>query len=236
MKTTWSQSRLATGAALAVWAGCFWFVIFSGRTSFYLASRTTWLAPLGAITLTLAMVGRLLTAKSPHPERLSRPQMRSLALLVAPAIAIAAFPPTTLGSFAVSRRSASVKGAYVSVTGRDLSKGDLSFLDIFGLAYNGELDQLAARAGSISSFTGFITRNRSKGADQFELNRFMITCCPGDAVNIQLRIFGAPPGQFEADDWVRVTGKIYPVGQEVIIDATDVEKVPRPKHPYLNPN
>jgi uncharacterized repeat protein (TIGR03943 family) len=235
MTMTWSVSRLATGVALAIWAATFWFLIAADRAAFYFSSRTTWLAPVGAITLTAAMVGRFLSAKVTRPEPVTRRQLGTLAILIAPALIITAFPPAALGSFAVSRRSTAIKGAYVSVSGRDLSKGDLSLLDIFGLSYNGDLDKLAPRAGSTSAFSGFVTKDPSDGADEFRLNRFMISCCPGDAVNIQLRIVGAPPGQVEADDWVRVTGKLYPIGATVIVDATEVERLERPEHPYLNP-
>lgn len=235
MTRTWSHARLATGAALALWAGLFWYVLLSGRTSFYLSSRTAWLAPVGAVTLTVALAGSLLSARTSHPEPLRRKQVVNLAILMIPAIAILAIPPATLGSFAVSRRSdSSIKGSVITSSGIDLSTGDLSLMDIFGLTYNSELDKLAARAGTTSSFTGFVTRDRSSSAEEFELNRFAITCCPGDAVNVQLRVVGAPPGEFEPDDWVRVTGKIYPIGSDVIVDANEVEKVARPKSPYLN--
>jgi len=234
MTTTWSHSRLATGFALAIWAGAFWFLLAADRTAFYFSSRTMWLLPVGAVTLTAAMVGRFLTARVSRPEPLTRRQLGTLAVLIIPALVVTAFPPAALGSFAVGRRTTAITGAYVSMSGRDLSKGDLSLLDIFGLSYNGELDKLAPRAGSTSSFTGFVTKEPSDGADAFRLNRFMISCCPGDAVNMQLRIVGAPPGGFKTDDWVRVTGKIYPIGAEVIVDATEVARVDRPQHPYLN--
>lgn len=230
----WSASRLGVGLALAVWASLFWFILFADRTSFYFASRTTWLAPVGAIFLTIAMVGRLASARVDHPDPPSGTHLGTVLLLIAPALLIMLFPPVTLGSYAVAKRSTSIKGAYVSVTGRDLSKGDLSLVDLFGLRYTGDLGKLAPRAGSTSSFTGFVSRDSSNGADEFMLNRFMISCCPGDAVNVQVRVVGAPPGQFEQDDWVRVTGSIYPVGEDVIVDASQVEQVPRPKHPYLN--
>ncbi|MBA2312634.1 MAG: hypothetical protein H0V97_07525 [Actinobacteria bacterium] len=235
MTATWSVSRLTTGFALAIWAAAFWFLIAADRAAFYFSSRTTWLAPVGAVTLTAATIGRLMSARSSRPEPITRRQLGTLMVLIIPAIIITAFPPAALGSFAVSRRSTAIKGAYVSMTGRDLSKGDLSLVDIFGLRYTGDLDQLAPRAGSPSSFTGFVTKDSPDGADEFRLNRFMISCCPGDAVNIQVRVVGAPPGEFKADDWVRVTGKIYPVGAEVIVDATEVARVDRPDRPYLNP-
>jgi uncharacterized repeat protein (TIGR03943 family) len=235
MNTVWSQSRLATGLALAIWAVLFWYILLAERTSFYFASRTSWLVPVGAITLTVAMLGRVISSRVAHAEPVSPKQFGALVVLIAPAVLIMAFPPATLGSFAVSRRSsATIKGAYVSATDRELSRGDLSLVDIFGLSYYGELDKLAPRAGTTSSFTGFVTRSPTDGANEFQLNRFMISCCPGDAVSVNIRIVGAPSGQFEQDDWVRVTGKIYPIGKEVIVDALKVEPVPRPQRPYLN--
>jgi uncharacterized repeat protein (TIGR03943 family) len=234
MTPVWSLPRLATAAAIALWAAMFWFIIATDRLAFYLASRTSWLAPVGAVTLSLAAVGAVIIARTAHAEPLRRSHLRNLTILVVPAVALMLFPPTTLGSYALSRRSNTIKGAYVSVSGRDISTGDLSLLDIFGLSYNGEIHRLAARAGSSSSFTGFVTKYPDGAADEFALSRFMVTCCPGDAVSIRLRVVGAPPGEFKTDDWVRVTGKIYPVGKEVVVDASEVVKVDRPERPYLN--
>lgn len=236
MEARWSATRLAVAGALAVWAVLFWFLLVADRTSLYYSSRTDWLAPVGAVFLTIAMIGRLSTARVSQPDPLSGKNIRILALLVAPALLILLFPPATLGSYAVAKRSTSVTGAYVEVTGRDLSRGDLSLIDIFGLRYTDDLANLAPRAGTTSSFTGFVSLMPGGGADEFQLNRFMISCCPGDAVNIQLRVVGAPPGQVKVDEWVRVTGRIYPIGSEVIVDASEVLKIDRPKRPYLNPS
>jgi uncharacterized repeat protein (TIGR03943 family) len=236
MNTTWNRTRLATAGALAIWALMFWYLLIADRTPYYLSSRTTWLAPVGAIGLTLAALGLIGAARThDHPQRVTKRTLRNLAILVLPAIALLVLPPPTLGSFAAGRRTSSIKGAYVEVSGRDISKGDLSLTDIFGLRYIGELNLLRKRAGDTSSFTGFITRRSDDRADEFTLNRFMISCCPGDAVLTSVRVVGAPPGQFQQDDWMRVTGKIYPLGKEIIVDASDVQKVPKPKHPYLTP-
>jgi uncharacterized repeat protein (TIGR03943 family) len=234
MKATWSHSRLATGFALAVWTWTLWFLVATDRTAFYFSSRTTWLAPVGAITLTVTMIGRFLSARAPRPEPITLRQLANLTVLITPALLITAFPPEALGSFAVSRRSTAVTGTYVSVSEHDLSTGDLSLLDIHALSFTNELNKLVPRAGSQSSFTGFVTREPNDGASGFRLNRFVISCCPGDAINIQLRIVGAPPGKLKSDEWVRVTGNIYPIGKELIVDATEVRLVKRPEHPYLN--
>jgi uncharacterized repeat protein (TIGR03943 family) len=94
---------------------------------------------------------------------------------------------------------------------------------------------LVQRAGTEVSFVGFVARDSSMPADEFMLSRFLVSCCVADALSIQVRVVGAPPGQFGEDDWVRVTGAMYPLGREVIVDASAVESVPRPKRPYLNP-
>lgn len=234
MTRAWNLPRLGTAIALSTWAASFWFIIATDRLAFYLASRAAWLAPLGALTLTAAAIGSFLTARGPHRASISGAQMRNLLFLVVPAVVVMAFPPLTLGSYAAGQRQVSVKGAYASTEPSDIATGDLSLMDIFGLSYMGDLDQLASRAGSTSSFTGFVSRDGSTAADEFELNRFVVSCCPGDAVLIWLRVVGAPAGEFKTDDWVRVTGKVYPIGKTIVVDASDVRKVPRPKHPYLN--
>jgi hypothetical protein len=43
------------------------------------------------------------------------------------------------------------------------------------------------------------------------------------------------PGQFTNEDWVRVRATIYPLGREVIVDASDITAVERPDPPYLTP-
>lgn len=234
MTRVWSSARLAVAAALGIWAALFWFVMANDRLSFYLASRTYWLATLGAITLTLAAIGRLVTARTSQREPLQRPLLRNLAILVAPALVIALFPPTTLGSFAVGRRSTGIQGVYVSSTVTDIDDGDLSLVDVFALTYNDELGRLSDRAGSIASFTGFVSHSSGAGAGEFILNRFMVSCCPGDAVGVRVRIVGGPPEGFKEDQWVRVSGRIYPIGKELVVDATKVTKVARPARPYLS--
>jgi hypothetical protein len=42
------------------------------------------------------------------------------------------------------------------------------------------------------------------------------------------------PGAFEDNEWVEVTGTIYPIGREVIVNAGTILDVPRPERPYLS--
>lgn len=225
-------NRVLSGAVLSLWAGVFWFLLFGGRTAYYLSSRTGWLASVGAVTFTVAAIGVLWVGGR---ERVQKHDLGLAAVLVVPALTLLLLPPLTLGSFAATRRSAVGARGSVAASSVDLSKPDISLGDIFALSYTGRLSDLEQVAGNEYSFTGFVSKSDSDGADEFRLNRFLISCCPGDAVTVTLRIVGAPAGRFRPDDWVRVTGALYPIGKEVVVDAALVTPVARPDSPYLNP-
>jgi len=230
-----SVVRVLATFALAAWACLFWFLIFTERTSLYLSTRTDWVVPTGAVVLTLAFVGRLLSLKTTDPEPL-RPRVAwGTALIIMPVITVLALPPASLGSFAASRRSSLTSGG-ATVSATDLSSGVLSLADIAGGLRSREgMRALVGRAGEEVDFTGFVTREAGAPADEFVLTRFLISCCVADALSVQVRVVGAPPGRLKADEWVRVDGQMYPLGREVIVDATAVEKVPKPARPYLSP-
>jgi uncharacterized membrane protein YcgQ (UPF0703/DUF1980 family) len=62
-----------------------------------------------------------------------------------------------------------------------------------------------------------------------------VSCCVADATIAEVRVVDVTPGQFTNEDWVEVTGTIYPIGREVIVDASGIAEVARPDHPYLTP-
>ena len=231
----WSARRVAAAVALASWAGLFWFLMFSGRTSLYLSSRTDWLVPVGAVLLTLATVGRSFSLRSGAPEPLSSKDAWTTGLIVLPVVVVLALPPASLTSFAASRRS-SFSSAGFTTSAEDVAEGELSLGDVAGAIRSEEsMKALIARAGTEVDFTGFVTREPGAPADEFVLTRFLISCCVADALSVEVRVVGAPPGDLAKDQWVRVTGKLYPLPDEVIVDATAVQKVERPERPYLNP-
>ncbi len=232
---TWSARRIVAAAALAAWAGLFWFLMASGRTSLYLSSRTDWLVPVGAVLLTLAALGRGLTVRSRRPEALGRKDAWTAGVIVFPVVVVLALPPASLTSFAASRRS-SFSSAGFTTSPEDVAQGELSLADVAGAMRSEDaMKALVTRAGSEVTFVGFVTRDEGMPADEFVLTRFLISCCVADALSVKVRVVGAPPGDLEKDQWVRVTGKMYPLPDEVIVDASQVDKVKRPKRPYLNP-
>ncbi|MDQ3957239.1 MAG: TIGR03943 family protein [Actinomycetota bacterium] len=231
----WSAAKLASAVAMAAWGALFWWLLLSGRSFFYLSDRTDWVVPMGGIILTVAVAGRLWSARTPRPEPLGRRDAWRLGVIALPVVATLALPQASLGSFAASRRSSFVSSGYTT-SAADIETGSLSLIDIAGALRSREaMRALVNRAGTEVSFVGFVARDSGMPADEFMLSRFLVSCCVADALSIQVRVVGAPPGEFEEDDWVRVTGAMYPLGRDVIVDASEVAAVPRPKRPYLNP-
>jgi uncharacterized repeat protein (TIGR03943 family) len=231
VKRVWSPLRVATAITLAAWATVFWFLLATGRTSLYLSSRTAWVVPMGAVVLTLAALARLATARTDHREVLSGGRAWGLGIVVLPALLVLALPPGSLGSFAVSRRSAVSAGV---VPSDDVSSGQITLVDVAAAEWSEDAArQLVRRAGERVSFVGFVT-DEAGAADEFVLTRFLVSCCVADALSVQVRVVGAPPGGFKQDQWVKVAGNVYPLGHEVIVDASSVKPVPRPPSPYLN--
>jgi uncharacterized repeat protein (TIGR03943 family) len=223
---------VATGAVLAVWASVFWYLLATDRSALYLSSRTAWVVPLGAIVLSIAAAGRLATARAPHGEGLPGRTAWGLGIIVLPAILVLALPPAALGSYAAARRSAVAAGV---VPGETVATGEITLVDVAAAKWSRDtLDQLVRRAGTEVSFVGFVTEDPGAAVDEFILTRFIVSCCVADALSVQVRVVGAPPGEFREDQWVRVTGNLYPLGNEMIVDASSVERVPRPARPYLD--
>ena len=232
---TLSPKRIASAAVLGGWAGTFWFLLAADRTALYLSSRTAWVVPVGAAILTLAFLGRVMSLRSSEPEDFTRKDAAGYLVLVLPVIVVLVLPPTALTSYAASRRSG-ISGAGFVTSAGEVASGDLSLVDLAGTMRTEEgRKALAERAGDEVSFTGFVSRDPGTPADEFTLTRFVVSCCVADALSVEVRIASVTPGAFEKDQWVRVTGKFYPLSEEAIVDATEIVKVERPKRPYISP-
>ncbi|MEO8292452.1 MAG: TIGR03943 family protein [Actinomycetota bacterium] len=235
-RRTWSQARLFGGVVLGMWAVMFWFLFLSGRVYLYLSTRTAWVVPVGAVLLTLAAVGRLAASRVPAAEYLRRREAVVLTLIVLPVIVVLVLPPATLGTFSAAKKtrfsSVNLRTFYGEIT----STSEITLLSVAaGQTSDAGSEALAKRAGSDVDFVGFVTRYADTPADELLLTRYVITCCVADATITQVRVVNVSPGQFEPNDWIEVEGQIYPLGREVIVNATSVAGVPRPAKPYLTP-
>ncbi|MGZ5293672.1 MAG: TIGR03943 family putative permease subunit [Actinomycetota bacterium] len=231
----WSHARVAAGMVLAAWATLFWFLLATDRTMLYLSTRTAWLVPMGAIIATAAAIGRLASARVPEPEPLGDRECWALGVVVLPVVILLALPPVTLGAYAAGKRS-SFSGSTLGASARVVS-GPIDFVDIAASQTTKEGQAaLRARAGEVVTLEGFVTLVAGDGPDEFRLTRFIITCCVADATIAQVRVVGAPPGSVTSDGWVSVTGRIYPLGNDVLIAANGApQQIPVPDDPYLTP-
>jgi uncharacterized repeat protein (TIGR03943 family) len=230
----WSALRVATAAALGLWAAMFWTLFLTGRTYLYLSTRTSWLVPTGAIIFTAGALGRLATARSDRDEPVDRHNAWGLGLMALPVVLVLALPPATLGAYTVQKRS-TFAGSAIGATARDVT-GPLDFVDIGAAqSFPAAMDELRARAGEPITLDGFVTKEASAPPDEILLTRYIVTCCVADATIAQVRIVGLPPGDYENDEWLQVTGNMYPVGREVLVAANGAAEIPVPDQPYLSP-
>ncbi|MGZ5353969.1 MAG: TIGR03943 family putative permease subunit [Actinomycetota bacterium] len=230
----WSPVRVAGAIVIAAWAALFWFLLLSGRDAFYLSTRTEWVVPVAAVILTAAALGRLVSARAPRPEAIRRRELGVMAAMVAPVLLVLALPPATLGTFSADKRSGFV-GAGVPASAVDIGSGELTLIDVAAGQTSPEGERaLARRAGETVDFIGIVTRYEDTPADEFLLTRYVVTCCVADATVAQIRVVNVTPGAFEDNEWVEVVGAIYPLGREVIVNASTVASVARPERPYLS--
>ncbi len=228
----WNRRRLIVGGVLAAWAGLFWLVLVTGRTGLYLSARTAWLVPTGACILAAAALARLASSRTVDPPRLRRTDVRGAALMLVPVIVLLTLPASTLGTFALGRRP--VFGVGAAAPAGSISSGVLSMVDVArAQADKTDLAALQRRVGETVVMDGFVATQPGEPAGEFFLSRFIITCCVADATETQVRVVDVASGSVQPNQWVEVTGRIYPLGGQVIIDATGVKPIPRPANPYL---
>ena len=96
-------------------------------------------------------------------------------------------------------------------------------------------EALAKRAGDDVDFVGVVTRYPDTPVDELLLTRYVITCCVADATIVQVRVVNVPPGKFRRTPGSTRRANTYPLGREVIVNASSIAAVPRPAKPYITP-
>jgi uncharacterized repeat protein (TIGR03943 family) len=213
----------------------FWFLLVAGRVNLYLSARTSWVVPVGAVILSVATAGIVLSARRSAREPLRRKHALLAAALILPVIMITASPPTVLGSFSAARKVQYSGGGLYTRFGTFRADSEITMLFAAASQFDADASALlAGRAGSEVRFVGFVQHYPSTPPDEFMLTRLVATCCVADTVVVAIRVVGAP-GSYATDEWVEVEGTIYPVGGQVIVQASSVVQVPLPEDPYLTP-
>ena len=94
---------------------------------------------------------------------------------------------------------------------------------------------MGARHGEEIDLQGFVTTEPGLPEGEVVLTRYIVTCCVADATVARVHVVGVPPGQFHTDDWLEITGRVYPVGRDVLVAAESWVPIPVPSQPYLTP-
>jgi uncharacterized repeat protein (TIGR03943 family) len=223
------MARLAGAGLLLAWAGLFWYLLFTGRWSLFLADRVQWIVPVAAIVFSLAAIG---CAVAGGDEPLGSRQASAFALGVAPVLLVLLVPLDTLSSFAASRRTDFAAARFS--TGAPIERGKpLTFQGLVGAAASEEgRAALAQRQGEPVRLVGLTMSPRDDG---FDLTRFVVSCCVVDASVVKLPVIGSQGGAEGA--WVQVDGRLTVDAQgKPGIQAASVTPVEQPDPPYLSPS
>jgi uncharacterized repeat protein (TIGR03943 family) len=225
--------RSIRALALVAWASVFAWLWVSGESVRYLGPRTQWVVPVGALGLTLAAAGYLLTTRADTPARLGLREGLGLGALVLPVLAAAVLANAQLGALAASNKLSS-RGIDSSALARLASRDakHVGFLQLNAAGRDqGLTRELGLAEGRSVELTGFV----SKTGRPFTLSRFYITCCVADAVPIGVRVLPRKKdGGLERDDWIDVTGVLTRGHREWIVKALQIKHVKPPSDPYLS--
>jgi uncharacterized repeat protein (TIGR03943 family) len=215
-------------AALVTWAAFFDWLWLSGASARFVGPRTAWVVVFGAVTLTAAAALHLATGlRAPGARRtVEARELGGLVALVAPVLALAAVPSANLGALAVARKGD--QSAYR----RPAARAAHAPIDLFDVAYASRDSTFAAERGIASGRRVVLTglASGAKGGD-FDLARFVTTCCAADAVPYRVSIVHAK--HVKNDRWYRVTGRLERPGERGFrVRATSLAPIPTPADPY----
>jgi uncharacterized repeat protein (TIGR03943 family) len=221
---------------LAIWAGFFTWLLFSGQIYRYIGPRTYWVVIFGAVTMTLAAIGYTLLVMPLQDGRATPRQVVGFAAVLVPIILALVIPDPSLGSLAASRKLSGGLVAAAALAPTALEAGEqVSFQEI---SYASDSDEYAAALGISDGYPvemlGFVSDADTGVPDTLALTRFSIFCCAADAVPYTIPV--RPPASAETysrDTWIEVEGTLVKVGARWVIQAERIEEIDPPENPYI---
>jgi uncharacterized repeat protein (TIGR03943 family) len=231
---SWDPRRVLRATILVVWTSFFIWLLVTGEVYRYIGLRTHWVVVFGAITLTIATVAQVLSLRSERsPQSPTRGEVAGYVLLLCPVLVVLMIPAPSLGALAASRKAT---GGVLSSDALipPPSGGQVSFVDIH---FASASERYAADAGISDGYrvelTGFVTHPGGTPAGGFALTRFFISCCAADAIPYSVEVQPGSAGTFDDNTWLTISGALYKTGDQYVLRADDVAKVPEPKDPYI---
>lgn len=224
-------ARIGALAAWAVFSTLLWLTDGADR---YLAERTTWVVPFGALITGAAAILLLARGKSSILRPLAPREAAGILAVVAPIVAVLAVPQGQLGAAAAERRAERAATAPLAVR----KMGPLSGISYAHIMATRVHPQPGVKRGVRVRLVGFVMRKAGTPAGMFQVTRFQINCCIADATPLFVTVDprGVVPPR---DAWVEVTGPLEPnagrvegEGEFIVGDAL-VQRIPPPDKPYL---
>jgi uncharacterized repeat protein (TIGR03943 family) len=211
----------------AVWAAFFYVLWLTHGSARFLGTRTQWLVPFGAITLTVAAALALRSQRRTRTP-LSLAEAIGLFTLVVPLALLLLAPHAQLGAYAASRKATSFFPAVKPPP--PATPRDVTLLDI----RVAEDDNVFALTSHIHSGTrvGLLGLVTGVGTGRFSLTRFYITCCIADAQPVTIQVEWPRP--VTRNHWVWVTGVLRAPSSRFTLAADAVTPRPSPSDPYLS--
>ena len=233
----WLKTGLLLGLGLY-----FVYNIVSGNLTNYINVRFAWLSYVAAVLLLLIggySAYHMLRHHSGGEHHHEHAQMSwgTLLVIAIPLVLGTLIPSRPLGVEAIDGNVSFTSAATTTTTTFTINPQGRNVLDWLRV-FNATEDYNEIN-GQPADVIGFVYVEPTFGEDQFMVARFTISCCVADASAIGLPTYWEDMETLEQGQWVRVQGTMQ-VGEFrddtlPILQATSVEIVEQPEHPYLYP-
>jgi uncharacterized repeat protein (TIGR03943 family) len=235
----WLKTALLLGLGLY-----FVYNILSGNLTNYINVRFAWLSYVAAILFLLIggysayhMLRHHSSGEHHHDHAHTPMSLGALLVIAIPLILGTLIPSRPLGAEAVDGNVSLTSAAATTTTTFTINPQDRNVLD--WLRVFNSTEDYSEINGQPADVIGFVYTEPTFGDDQFMVARFTISCCVADASAIGLPTYWQEMDTLEQGQWVRVQGTMQ-LGQFrddslPILQATSVEVIDQPEHPYLYP-
>ncbi len=237
----WIKTALLIGLGIY-----FVYNIASGNLANYINARFAWLSYVAAaLFLLIGLFSAIHLLRDHghdehdhghedhHHEQIS---WRSLLIIAVPLLLGTLIPSQPLGAQAIS---GSISTSSVSLSDTqtfNVAPEQRNVLD-WVRAFN--QNDASSFDGQPADVIGFVYVEPSFGENQFMVARFAISCCVADATAIGVPVMWDQAPALKQGEWLEVKGTFsvaaFQGDQIPVLQATSVEQVEQPEHPYLYP-
>ncbi len=225
----------------------FAYNIVSGNLTNYINARFAWLSYVASALFLLIGLFSAIHLLRDHddlddhgdehrPHVHGQVSWRSLAIIAVPLVLGTLIPSQPLGAQAVSGSISTSSVALSDTQTFNVAPEQRNVLD-WVRAFN--QDDASTFEGQPADVIGFMYVEPGFGTNQFMVARFAISCCVADATAIGVPVVWDQMPTLKQGEWLEVKGTFsvadFQGSQMPVLQATSVDQVAQPEHPYLYP-